>query len=195
VSNELNHPSWQAAGWKIEPIRVVLRDGATTFNGVTHPDVPGLAFVPYESGGNEVASITHVATGLRAGLLETGEWAHCPVALRDALRAACSIIDYAGIVNAEAAMHVPPANYVGARNAVVPLYTHECPTCAWWHAANVPKRIAQLEKYVKELKVTVQHAEDAVNDAQDALEDAEHDLADAEQELRVLRAKAAMEKP
>ena len=192
---DLAHPSWEERGWVRTKVTVHLfangeRDG---IDALTHADAPGLALVGYEYSRidpSNVINFTHISTGMDTGLLYYGrDCPPCPVALRDAAKAACEVINYATITLAEA-RSAPAWLRDRARAPFLGLNEHECEACAWWHDARLPQRIAAAAREVAECS-------DAVARAEDALSDAENNLQLAIEELNELkgRLKAAKGNP
>lgn len=179
---DLAHPSWEAHGWERTQVQVCLNTFGemTPADGLTHPDAPGLALVGHDHHGRKSVTLTHVGTGMNVGLLYyVQECPACPVALCDAARRACGVLDFVNLTLAEARA-VPAAAQECARVPFRNLDEHECEACAWWHAARFPARIAELENEIPDL-------EDAVRSAEDALAEAEEDLHDAINELNDLK--------
>jgi hypothetical protein len=159
--------------------------GLETTVAQVHDDAPGLALVAAPArDGVESLSITHVSTGLNAGLISSYVgWPPCPAGLIEVMRIACGTLDYASLTLASAAA-VPEEMRRLVRDQMRPLYEHACPVCAWWHAARIPKRIAELEAEVSDLRRIVR-------DAEDELEETRATLETAEKELEEMRERAA----
>ncbi len=181
-TEELNHPSWEAAGWQREPVRAAVVYGhSAMFEGLKHPDAPGLALVAFKRAYYpERVVILHVGTGTDSGLFYfPHEAPKCAVFIRDACIAACERIDYVSI-DLETAHKIPENVRDEVRLPFLSLPEHKCDACAWWHDAKVPERIADLEAEIENLK-------DAVMNAQDALAAAEEELHAAIVELAELK--------
>jgi hypothetical protein len=171
---DLAHPSWEERGWVRSKVTVHLfasgeRHG---IGALTHADAPGLALVGYEFSRidpSNVINFTHVSTGMDTGLLYYGrDCPPCPVALRDAAKAACEVIDYATITLSEA-RSAPAWLRERARAPFRDLNEHECEACAWWHDTRVPVRIEAAEREVAEWRDAVASAEDALSEAENNL--------------------------
>ena len=183
---DLAHPSWEAHGWTRTTLGVSLNSSGkrAEAEGLMHPDAPGLALVGYDDLGRKSITLTHIGTGMNTGLLHgAGDATCCPVALRDATRAACEVIDFANLTLA-AARSVPAEAQQRARALFLDLNEHACEACAWWHAASLPKRIAELEDEIPSLEAAVRSAEDALAEAEEDLHNASVELAELKKRLK-----------
>jgi len=186
---DLAHPSWEAHGWTRTTLGISLNYSGkrAEAEGLTHADAPGLALVGYEYSRidpSNVINFTHVSTGMDTGLLYYGrDCPPCPVALRDAAKAACEVINYATITLAEA-RSAPAWLRDRARAPFRDLNEHECEVCAWWHDARVPMRIEAAEREVKERREDVARAEDALAEAEEDLHNASVELAELKKRLK-----------
>ena len=186
---DLAHPSWEAHGWTRTKVTIHLFNQGPMhgIDALTHPDAPGLALVGYEFShidATNVVNFTHVSTGMDAGLLYVArECPPCPDTLRDAAKAACTVVDYARISLNEA-RQLPPTVRENARAPFRDLNEHECEACAWWHTARLPKRIAAQERGVAECREAVENAEMALAEAEEDLHDAINELNELKKRLK-----------
>jgi len=186
---DLAHPSWEERGWARTKVTIHLFASGPMhgIDALTHPDAPGLALVGYEFShidATNVVNFTHVSTGMDAGLLYVARACPpCPDTLRDAAKAACAVVDYARISLNEA-RQLPPTVRENARAPFRDLNEHECEACAWWHDAQLPKRIVAAEREVAECREAVESAEDALADAEENLRDAIAELNELKKRLK-----------
>jgi hypothetical protein len=174
---------WDAAGW-VPCVASVDRNrvGREDREGRQHPLASGLVVhASLDDSGR--LTITHAPSGLDTGMLWAREWTPCPEALRDALAAACAIIDYV-LLTPASAPYVPEEQKRRVREVTGTLVGHACPACEVWHEAMLPKKIQEVEDALEE-------AQRAVQDCEDALADAENEAEGIRRELRELLAKQA----
>jgi hypothetical protein len=190
---DLAHPSWEERGWVRTKVTVHLFTSGPMhgIDALTHADAPGLALVGYELPNLDASTVnlTHISTGMDAGLLYVARHCPpCPDTIRDAAKAACEVIDYEHITLNEARL-APPSLRDRARAPFRDLNEHECEACAWWHDAQLPKRIAAAEREVAECRDAVASAEDALSDAENDLHLASIDLAELKARLKAAKEK------
>ena len=159
---------WPAAGWvpcvaSVERNRVGREDRPAW----KHSSAPGLV-VHASLDNGERLSITHVSSGLNAGLLSWQTWTPCPVALRDALSKACEALDFESLT-AESAPYVDKEKLNSAKKAVDPLHGHKCEVC-------IDHFDAELDREIQELKAGLHLAEEEVQERHFALRHAQEDV-------------------
>ena len=159
---------WIDAGW-VPVVASVQRNraGREQKHGQRHPLAPGLVVHEALDGGGSL-TVTHVASGLQAGLLSNPTWTACPVALRNALAYACDMLDFEKITM-ENAPYVDKEKLNNAKKAVDPLYGHKCEVCMDQFYANLDREIQELaaelhlaEEEVEKHHLELMHAEEDV---------------------------------
>jgi hypothetical protein len=168
---------WPAAGWvpcvaSVERNRVGREDRPAW----KHSSAPGLV-VHASLDNGEWLSITHVLSGLNAGLLSWQTWTPCPVALRDALSKACEALDYESLT-AENAPYVDKDKLNSAKKAVDPLHGHKCEVCIDYFDAGLDEEIELAEADLQDAESEVERCYSALHEAEEDVKVLRKQLAD-----------------